>query len=99
MSETNPRAPDPHRPRHAVIRRLTTLAINRPRRVLVGAGVLFVIAAAIGVPVTGKLGSSSQDFQDPASQYERTNAAIRTATGQSPYYTWIHRFCPALNEE
>ena len=48
-----------------VIRRLTTLAINRPRRVLVGAGVLFVIAAVLGVPVTGTLGSSSQDFQDP----------------------------------
>jgi uncharacterized membrane protein YdfJ with MMPL/SSD domain len=69
--------------------RLTTLAVNRPRRVLVAAGVLFVIAAVIGLPVTGTLGSSSQDFQDPASQYERTNAAIQAATGQNPYYNVI----------
>ena len=62
------------------------LATNRPRRMLAAAGVLFVIAAVLGVPVTGKLGSSSQDFQDPASQEERTNAAIEAATGQSPYY-------------
>ena len=53
---------------------------------LVAAGVLFVIAAVLGVPVTGMLGSSVQDFEDPASQYERTNAAITAATGQSPYY-------------
>ena len=78
MRETNPAS--------VVIKRLTALAIGRPRRVLAGAGVLFVIAAVIGVPVTGMLGSSSQDFEDPASQYERTNAAIQAATGQNPYY-------------
>jgi uncharacterized membrane protein YdfJ with MMPL/SSD domain len=69
-----------------VIGRLTTLATNRPRRVLAAAGVLFVIAAVLGLPVTGMLGSSAQDFEDPASQYERTNAAIQAATGQNPYY-------------
>ena len=65
------------------------LATNRPRRVLAAAGVLFVIAAVVGLPVTGTLGSSSQDFEDPASQYERTNAAITAATGQSPYYNVV----------
>ena len=69
-----------------MIRRFTMLAIARPRRVLAGAGALFVIAAALGTPVTGMLGSSAQDFEDPASQYERTNAAIQAATGQNPYY-------------
>jgi uncharacterized membrane protein YdfJ with MMPL/SSD domain len=72
-----------------VIRRFTMLATHRPRRVLVAAGVLFVFAAVLGLPVTGTLGSSSQDFQDPASQYERTNAAITAATGQSPYYNVV----------
>jgi uncharacterized membrane protein YdfJ with MMPL/SSD domain len=67
-------------------RRLTKLATNRPRRVVAVAGTLFVIAAAIGLPVTGMLGSSAQDFEDPASQYERANAAIQAATGQIPYY-------------
>jgi uncharacterized membrane protein YdfJ with MMPL/SSD domain len=58
---------------------------KRARRVLAAAAVLFVIAAVLGVPVTGTLGSSSNDFEDPASQYERANAAITAATGQSPY--------------
>jgi uncharacterized membrane protein YdfJ with MMPL/SSD domain len=62
------------------------LAVNRWRRVLAMAGVLFLIAAVFGAPVTGMLGSSSQDFQDPASQNERTNAAITAATGQTAYY-------------
>ena len=67
-----------------MIGRLTTLATNRTRRVLVAAGVLFVIAAVLGLPVTGMLGSSAQDFEDPASQYERTNAAIRPRRGRTP---------------
>ena len=65
--------------------RLTKLATDRPRRVLVAAGVLFVVAAAIGLPVTGILGSSSKDFQNPASEEERADAAITAATGQAPY--------------
>lgn len=69
-----------------MVGRFTMLVIAHPRRVLAGAGVLFVIAAALGTPVTGMLGSSAQDFEDPASQYERTNAAIQAATGQLPYY-------------
>jgi uncharacterized membrane protein YdfJ with MMPL/SSD domain len=69
-----------------LMRRLTLLATSHTRRVLMAAGVLFAIAAVVGVPVAGMLGSSSQDFQDPASQYERTNAAIAAATGQNPYY-------------
>ena len=68
-----------------MIRRLRVLATNRPRRVLAAAGVLFAVAAVLGLPVTGTLGSSSKDFQNPASEYERTNAAITAATGQSPY--------------
>jgi uncharacterized membrane protein YdfJ with MMPL/SSD domain len=65
--------------------RLTALVTERPRRVLVAAGVLFVLAAAIGLPVTGILGSTSKDFQNPASEEERTNTAITAATGQAPY--------------
>ncbi len=72
-----------------MIGRLTMLATARPRRVLVGAGLLFAVAAVLGLPVTGTLGSSSQDFESPASQYERTNAAITAATRQSPYYNVV----------
>ena len=65
---------------------LTTLATAHPRRVLLAAGVVFLLAATLGAPVTGMLGSSGEDFQDPASQYERANDEIRLATGQSPYF-------------
>lgn len=46
---------------------------------------LFLLAASFGAPVTGILGSSGKDFQDPASQYERANSEIEAATHQSPY--------------
>jgi uncharacterized membrane protein YdfJ with MMPL/SSD domain len=79
------RAPIPGRLRDVVFARLTTLVTRRPRRVLVAAGVLFAVAAVLGLPVTGKLGSTSKDFQNPASEEERTDAAITAATGQAPY--------------
>jgi uncharacterized membrane protein YdfJ with MMPL/SSD domain len=68
------------------MRALSTLAITRRRPVLAVAGVLFVLAAVLGTPVTGELGSDSKDFENPASQYERTNEAITAATHQTPYY-------------
>ncbi len=69
-----------------VIGRLVTLAVVHRRRALAGAAVLFVIAAVLGVPVAGMLGSTAKDFESPASQYERTNAAITAATGQNAFY-------------
>lgn len=69
-----------------MIDRLAGLATGRPRRMLLAAGALFVAAVAFGAPVTGMLGSSNKDYQDPASQYERANAAIGSATGQNPYF-------------
>lgn len=53
---------------------------------LLSAAALFALAAALGAPVTGMLGSGSQDFQDPASQFERAKAAVTAVTGQSAYY-------------
>jgi uncharacterized membrane protein YdfJ with MMPL/SSD domain len=69
-----------------VIAWLVILAVERPRRVLALAGSLFVLAAVLGLPVAGTLGSTVKDFQDPASQYERTNAAISAATDQNAFY-------------
>jgi uncharacterized membrane protein YdfJ with MMPL/SSD domain len=69
-----------------VIARLVQLAVERPRRVLALAGALFAVAAVLGLPVAGMLGSSAKDFQDPASQYERTSAAITAATGENAFY-------------
>ena len=70
-------------------KRLTRLATSRTRRVLVAAVGVFGLAVVFGAPVTGMLGSSGRDFQDPASQYERANTAITHATGQDSYYEVI----------
>lgn len=69
-----------------MIGRLTALATVRTRRMLIAAGVVFVLAAALGAPVTGMLGSTAQDFQSPTSEFERTDAAIKAATHQSALY-------------
>ncbi|HSZ05606.1 MAG TPA: MMPL family transporter [Solirubrobacteraceae bacterium] len=69
-----------------MIARLVILAVKRPRRVLTVAGALFVVAAVLGLPVAGMLGSTAKDFQDPASQFERASAAITAATGQNAFY-------------
>jgi len=66
--------------------RLTALAAGHPRRVLILAGIVFLLAAGIGAPVTGVLKGRSHDFQDPHDQTLQTEAAIQKATGQSPNY-------------
>lgn len=71
------------------MRLLCRIATRRPRRALAAAGVAFVLAVAFGAPVTGMLRSSSTDFQDPASQFERTNAAIESATKQTALYNLV----------
>jgi uncharacterized membrane protein YdfJ with MMPL/SSD domain len=69
-----------------MIERLTTLATGHTRRVLLVAGAVFVLAAVLGVPVTGMLGSTASDFQSPSSEFERTRAAVEAATHQSALY-------------
>ncbi len=66
--------------------RLTALAAGYPRRVLLGAGMIFLLAVIVGVPVTGVLKGRSNDFQDPRDQTLQAKAAIQRATGQSPDY-------------
>src|SRR5258705_11018637 len=66
-----------------MIARLVELAAGHTRRVLIGAGVLFLLAAAFGAPVVSQLKSQSSDFQDPAAQNQRVLRAIERATGQS----------------
>ncbi len=66
--------------------RLTALAAGHPRRVLIVASIVFLLAAAIGAPVAGVLKGRSHDFQDPHDQSLQTEAAIQRATAQSPDY-------------
>jgi uncharacterized membrane protein YdfJ with MMPL/SSD domain len=70
----------------AMIDRFARLATERTRRILLIAGAVFLLAAAIGVPVVTILKSESSDFQDPHSQNQQVLRAIEHATGQSAYY-------------
>jgi uncharacterized membrane protein YdfJ with MMPL/SSD domain len=67
----------------AVITALSELASRRTRRVLILAGMVFLLAAVLGAPVVSSLKSASSDFQDPASQNQQVLRAIERATGQS----------------
>ncbi len=69
-----------------MIDRLAALANNRTRRVLLAAGAVFLLAAALGGPVVSILKSESSDFQDPAAQNQQVLRAIERATGQSATY-------------
>jgi uncharacterized membrane protein YdfJ with MMPL/SSD domain len=65
---------------------LARIAGERTRRILVIAGVVFLVAAAIGVPVVKILKSESSDFQDPQAQNQQVLRAVERATGQSASY-------------
>lgn len=66
--------------------RLCALAIDHRRRVLAVAGLVFLLAAALGAPVLGILKSQNSDFQDPAAQNQQVLRAIERATGQTATY-------------
>jgi RND superfamily putative drug exporter len=66
-----------------VIARLADLAVGRSRRILIVAGVVFLVAAAFGGPVVSILKSENSDFQDPASQNQQVLKTIEHATGQT----------------
>src|SRR5439155_13264310 len=69
-----------------MIERLSELAARRTRRVLLASGAVFLLAAALGLPVLSALKSQSSDFQDPASQSQQVLRTIERATGQSAEY-------------
>jgi uncharacterized membrane protein YdfJ with MMPL/SSD domain len=69
-----------------MIARLSALAAGPPRRVLLGAGVLFLVAAAFGAPVTTILKSSNTDFQNPSAENQQVEKMIARATGQRAAY-------------
>jgi putative drug exporter of the RND superfamily len=65
---------------------LTDLAVTHRRRVLLVAGAVFLLAAALGSPIVSILKSQSSDFQDPNAQNQQVLRAIERATGQSATY-------------
>ena len=69
-----------------MIERCARLATQRTRRILLIAGAVFLLAAAIGVPVVTILKSESSDFQDPQATNQQVLRAIEHDTGQAAYY-------------
>jgi putative drug exporter of the RND superfamily len=62
---------------------LARLAVRRPRRILIVAGAVFLLAAAFGGPVVSILKSENSDFQDPKAPNQQVLRTIEAATGQS----------------
>jgi uncharacterized membrane protein YdfJ with MMPL/SSD domain len=69
-----------------VIDRLARLSTERTRRVLLIAGAVFLLAAALGVPVLTILKSENSEFQDHNAQNQQVLRALEHATGQSAEY-------------
>ncbi len=69
-----------------MIDRLARLATERTRRVLILAGVVFLVAAAVGGPVVSILKSDNSEFQAHNAQNQQVLRAIKQATGQSAEY-------------
>jgi uncharacterized membrane protein YdfJ with MMPL/SSD domain len=69
-----------------MIDQFARLATERTRRILLIAGAVFLLAAAVGVPVVTILKSESSDFQDPQAQNQQVLRTVEHATGQSAYY-------------
>ncbi len=69
-----------------MIDRLARLAAERTRRVLLIAGAVFLLAAALGVPVLTILKSENSEFQAHNAQNQQVLRAIQHATGQSAEY-------------
>ena len=70
------------------------LATERTRRILIIAGVVFLLAAAIGAPVVTILKSESSDFQDPHAQNQQVLRRSNTPPGRPPPTGW-RRSCRA----
>jgi uncharacterized membrane protein YdfJ with MMPL/SSD domain len=69
-----------------MIDRLAWLATERTRRVLLIAGAVFLVAAAIGLPVITILKSENSEFQAHNAPNQQVLRAIKEATGQSAEY-------------
>ncbi len=69
-----------------MIDRLARLATERTRRVLLIAGAVFLLAAALGAPVLTILKSENSEFQAHNAQNQQVLRAIQSATGQSAEY-------------
>jgi uncharacterized membrane protein YdfJ with MMPL/SSD domain len=62
---------------------LAERGIAKPRRILIGALVTFVVAAVLGGPVAGQL-DSANGFEDPGSSSVAAREAIQRASGLDP---------------
>src|SRR5436190_898638 len=59
---------------------LAERGIRRPRRILIGAFLTFIVAAVLGGPVAGQL-DSANGFEDPGSSSVAAREAIQKASG------------------
>ncbi|HEX8854369.1 MAG TPA: efflux RND transporter permease subunit [Thermoleophilaceae bacterium] len=63
--------------------RIAAFVNRRAKRILVVAGVFFVVAGVVGGPVAGQLSAEDEDFQDPSAENIVANERLVAAGGGS----------------
>jgi uncharacterized membrane protein YdfJ with MMPL/SSD domain/pSer/pThr/pTyr-binding forkhead associated (FHA) protein len=81
--EVPPAEPPPPSVESGLLSRFAEVSHRYPKRILAIVGVFFVIAVAIGAPVTGLL-QAADPFNDSGAESVKTNERIAAATGEEP---------------
>jgi len=83
LPEVAPVEPPTPSPQGGFLARLAELAVRRPKRMLIGLGVFFLFAVALGGPVTQQLRDEG-GFIDPGQESAKAEEAIAAASGNTP---------------
>lgn len=83
LPEVTPLEPPTPSAEAGLLSRLADVSVRRPKRILAGIGVFFLIAAVLGGPVVTKL-RDERGFDDPNSEYVKAQDGISAAGGEFP---------------
>src|SRR5262245_37359685 len=74
--------------------KLADLATRRSKRILIVAGLFFLVAAVVGGPVAGQLSAEDEDFQDPSAQNIVASKQLHAAVGDRQDSGLVALFSP-----
>ncbi|HKE77697.1 MAG TPA: MMPL family transporter [Solirubrobacteraceae bacterium] len=77
-----------------MLAKLAGLVTRRSKRILIIAGLFFVVAAVVGGPVAGQLSAEDEDFQDPSAQNIVASKQLHAAAGDRQDSGLVALFSP-----
>ena len=77
-----------------MLAKLAGLVTRRSKRILIIAGLFFVVAAVVGGPVAGRLSAEDEDFQDPSAQNIVASKQLHAAAGDRQDSGLVALFSP-----